>query len=294
MEKINSVTVVGGTHGNELSGIYLLRKWDKQPQLIGRSSFNTQTFISNPKACTSNKRFIDCDLNRQFLIDDLNNSNLTKYEQCRAKDINHSFGPKGKAKTDFIIDLHNTTSNMGACLMLLQSDSFNRRMGAYVKSLMPEAVIFYQDFVPVEQHAFLISMATQGVTIEVGPQPQAVLRQDIMEAMEELTSHVLDYVEHCNCGTLPSLPKEYVAFSHVETLKMPIDDNGNRVGVIHKQVQDRDFSPLRPGDPVFSLFDGGDIYWEGDYEAYPLFINEAAYYETSNAMSLSKKITIEI
>ncbi|MFC1503716.1 succinylglutamate desuccinylase/aspartoacylase family protein, partial [Pseudomonadota bacterium] len=109
MNKINTVAVVGGTHGNEFSGIYLLRKWQKNAQLISRSSFSTQTVFANPKAHEENRRYSDCDLNRQFSLADLDDQKLANYEQSRAKVINNQLGPKGNAKTDFIIDLHNTT-----------------------------------------------------------------------------------------------------------------------------------------------------------------------------------------
>ncbi len=127
MSKIKQVAVVGGTHGNEFSGIYLLKKWQKQPNLIARSSFETETVFANPKAFGENKRYIDCDLNRQFTAKKLANNELANYEQSRAKAINAQLGPKGNARTDFIIDLHNTTSNMGPTLILVQSDDFNKK-----------------------------------------------------------------------------------------------------------------------------------------------------------------------
>lgn len=292
MNKIKSVTIVGGTHGNELSSIHLLHKWEKNPELIERRHFATNTFFANPKAYAKKVRYVDCDLNRQFKLDDLNNFALVNYEQSRAKVINNQLGQKENAKTDFIVDLHNTTSNMGACLMLLGSNVFNKRMGGYVKSQMPNAVILFQDY--AKEYPFLISMAKHGVTVEVGPQHQAVLRHDILNLMEEMTGHILDYVELANKDALPELPNSYEAFDYVETLKIPVDESGNRIGLVHEKIEGRDFCPLNPDEPVISLFDGDNIYWDGDYEAYPFFINEAAYYEENIAMSISKKIIVDI
>lgn len=291
---INSVAVVGGTHGNEFSGIYLLRKWQQNPQLISRDTFSTQTVFANPKAFEENKRYLDCDLNRQFSLGELNNPELANYEQSRAKAINLQIGPKGNAKTDFIIDLHNTTSNMGPSLILIQSDAFNRKMGAYVKSKMPDAVIVLEDQTSVEEHYFLSSITKQGVIVEIGPQSQSVIRQDVLDWMEEMTQHILDYVELHNTDSLPELPTSYEAFKYEETLKLPEDENGERIGMVHRNVQDADFKPLRSGDPVFTLFDGKEICWIGDYEAYPHFINEAAYYDNNLAMSLAKKVVVEV
>lgn len=291
---MKSVAVVGGTHGNEFSGIYLLRKWQQQPALLARETFTTQMVFANPKAFEANKRYLDVDLNRQFGLDDLSNPELANYEQSRAKVINQQLGPKGNAKTDYIIDLHNTTSNMGPTLILLQTDTFNRQLGAYVTARMPEAVVVLEDQISVEEHLFLSSITPQGVIVEVGPQSQSVLRQDVLDWMETMTQHILDFIELHNTGAVPELPTFYEAFKYEETLKLPEDDHGERIGMVHRNVQDADFKPLRPGDPIYTLFDGTEVCWEGDYEAYPHFINEAAYYDNNLAMSLARKVTVEV
>lgn len=291
MSKIKTVAVVGGTHGNEFSGIYLLRKW-QQSAALARDSFSVETVFANPKAHDDNKRYVDHDLNRQFSLADLENNELASYEQSRAKAINQQIGPKGAAKVDFIIDLHNTTSNMGPSLILLQSDSFNRQMGAYVKMHMPDAVVVFEDHTSVEQHYFLSSISSQGVIVEIGPQPQSVIRQDILDWMDEMTNHILDFVHLHNTNELLPLISSYEAFRYHETLSLPVDEQGQRIGMVHRSVQDNDFKPLYAGDPIFTLFDGSEIFWEGDYEAFPHFINEAAYYDNNLAMSLAKKVVI--
>ncbi len=297
MTTIKKVAIVGGTHGNEFTGITLIKQWQQSPQRVARDSFVVNTVFANPKAHEENKRYVDCDLNRQFTADDLNNDALCNYEQSRAKAMNGQLGPKGKkgdAKTDFIIDLHNTTSNMGPSLILLRMDAFNRKMGAYLKSKMPEVVVIVEDSCPMADHPYLCSVAPQGVIVEVGPQPQSVVRQDILEQMDAMTHHILDYVHHCNGGNLPELPPCYEAFRYTETLKLPENEKGERIGMVHKNVQDQDFKPLSKGDPVMALFNGGEIRWEGDYEAYPHFINEAAYYDNNLAMSMAEKIMVNI
>ncbi|MCG3886151.1 aspartoacylase [Photobacterium leiognathi] len=292
MSKIKNVAVVGGTHGNEFSGIYLLKKWQSTPQSLVRESFSVETVFANPKAFDENKRYVDHDLNRQFGLHDLANFELASYEQSRAKALNEQIGPKGNAKSDFIIDLHNTTSNMGPSLILLQSDQFNRQLGAYVKEKMPDAVVVFEDHTSVDDHLFVCSIAKQGVIIEIGPQPQSVIRQDVLDWMEDMTGHILDFVHLYNTNEIPVLADSYDAYRYEETLKLPVDEQGERIGMVHKSVQDNDFEPLNPGDPIFTLFDGTEIFWEGDYVAYPHFINEAAYYDNNLAMSLGKKIVV--
>lgn len=292
MSEIKQVAIVGGTHGNEYSGIYLLRQWQKHLEQVTRASFNTKLLLANPQAFEQNKRYVDSDLNRQFLPRLLTDSRLNDIEQTRAKQINQELGPRGAAKTDLIIDLHNTTSNMGASLILLRSDDFNLRMAAYLKMKMPEAVIVLEDDVPYEQHPYLCAIAEQGVIVEIGPQPQSVLRHDVMQWMQTMTTHLLDYVHLYNCGKLPLLPSELEVYRYVETLKLPEDDQGQRTGMVHRNVQDKDFVVVKPGEPIIALFEGGELVWQGDYDAYPHFINEAAYYDNNLAMSMAQKVTL--
>ncbi|MBU2113191.1 MAG: succinylglutamate desuccinylase/aspartoacylase family protein, partial [Gammaproteobacteria bacterium] len=69
---------------------------------------------------------------------------------------------------------------------------------------------------------------------------------------------------------------------------------GERIGMVHKNVQDKDYQPINPGDPIFTLFDGTEIYYDGAATVYPTFINEAAYYDNNLAMSLNEKVLITL
>ncbi|MGZ7395418.1 hypothetical protein ACXWSU_09255, partial [Streptococcus pyogenes] len=87
--------IVGGTHGNEFSGIYALKQWQQNSETVTRSSFSTELFFANPCAYQANKRYLDCDLNRQFDPKLLADQSLANYEQSRAKVLNQQLGPKG-------------------------------------------------------------------------------------------------------------------------------------------------------------------------------------------------------
>ena len=87
MNQIKRVAIVGGTHGNELTGIYLVKKFERAPELIGRSTFETIALLANPKACEIGRRYLDIDLNRCFRKEDLENPHLSSYEEQRAKEI---------------------------------------------------------------------------------------------------------------------------------------------------------------------------------------------------------------
>lgn len=294
MSRFSNVAIVGGTHGNEFSGIYALKQWQSNPAITARDSFSTEHVFANPSAYSANKRYVDCDLNRQFDPKLLADYSLANYEQSRAKALNQQLGPKGDPRVDFIIDLHNTTSNMGPTLILLTLDMFNKQLAAYISERMPDAIILVEDHIEPIQHAFLCSIGKQGVIVEVGPQPQSVLRHDVMESMQEMTTHILDFVHLFNIDKVPALPRSITAYRYKETLHLPQNAHGERIGMVHQHVQDKDFQPIQPGEPLFMCFDGTELTWQGDYTAYPHFINEAAYYDNNIAMSMANVFTLTV
>ncbi|CAB1351900.1 unnamed protein product, partial [Coregonus sp. 'balchen'] len=77
---VSRVAVFGGTHGNELSGVYLVR--EKKVEEDGHVSV-----MSNPRAVQQCQRYMETDLNRCFTL-----------------------SPEA---TDLVCDLHNTTANLG-------------------------------------------------------------------------------------------------------------------------------------------------------------------------------------
>lgn len=151
---LSRMAVCGGTHGNEMSGVYMLRELKKQSvERAGPASLIT--VLSNPRAVESCRRYVDKDLNRCFTnhllrqvekilenipkrrtahsAHDENERNIllssspvtedTPYEQKRAHELNAQLGPKGSQEAvDLLCDLHNTTSNMGLCLIFYSSD----------------------------------------------------------------------------------------------------------------------------------------------------------------------------
>ena len=74
---------------------------------------------------------------------------------------------------------------------------------------------------------------------------------------------------------------------------------GEIAGVIHPELQGKDFSPLSRGDTAFLSVDGQTaipynpkrpLEGEPDEEQlYPFFINEAAYYEKGTAFMLANR-----
>ena len=168
---IKTVTISGGTHGNEYTGIWCIKAIEKQRELLSAKaedeasknasdnkvinvfkeypSLSIKTLLANPKAYMANRRFIDTDMNREFSInklqrtcseeDDANTCDAQTslpYESIRAKEIESMFGaPKTTGSTDshpdIVIDLHTTTANMGITLIFTEGDALMSAAAAY-------------------------------------------------------------------------------------------------------------------------------------------------------------------
>ncbi|NMG06182.1 aspartoacylase [Brasilonema sp. UFV-L1] len=287
MNQIKRVAIVGGTHGNEFTGIYLIKKFDQFPDLIQRPSLDTLTLFGNPKAFEENRRYIDNDLNRCFLSQDLLNPTLSSYEHIRAKAIDQILGPKGTSQVDMILDLHSTTANMGLSLLLRSQHPFNLQLVAYLSSINPLIKVYL--IPPRKESAPLSSLCELGFVIEVGPVAQGVLNADLFQKTEKLIYTILDYVEAHNQQATPQTNSTLTLYQYVESLDYPRNDKGEIQAMIHPDLQFRDYEPLNPGDAIFLTFDGRNITYEGESTVYPVFINEAAYYEKGIAMHLTKK-----
>ncbi|XP_012876656.1 PREDICTED: N-acyl-aromatic-L-amino acid amidohydrolase (carboxylate-forming) isoform X2 [Dipodomys ordii] len=296
-EPLLRVAVAGGTHGNELCGVFLARHWLRCPEELKRPSFSAIPILANPEASAICRRYVHKDLNRSFTSTVLSSKATPDepYEVTRARELNQWLGPKGSGQAfDFTLDLHNTTANMGACIITKANCSvFAMHMCRYLQlqSLeLPCRVFLFQ---PSGETFSLDSVAKIGMALELGPQPQGVLRADRFSQMRALVASSLDFIELFNQGTaFPAFEMEvYKNFGEED---FPRTEAGDLAGVVHPQLQDRDFEPLQPGAPIFQLFSGEDVLYQGDRTMYPIFINEAAYYKTHKAFIKTEKIMTSV
>ncbi|XP_038144381.1 aspartoacylase isoform X2 [Cyprinodon tularosa] len=227
-------------------------------------------------------------------LSDVTGGDELPYEVQRAQEINRMFGPKGSADAyDVIFDLHNTTSNMGCTLILESSkDAFNLQMMNYIKkAFAPASCLVLLNEHPLLKYSTSRSVAKHPVGLEVGPQPQGVLRSNIFEAMRVILKHALDFIELFNEGMeFPACSVE--VFRVLERIDYPRDANGNIIAMVHPNLQDCDWEPLNPGDPMFQTFDGKSIHYQAPSTVYPTFINEAAYYEKQQAFVTTRRETL--
>lgn len=282
-DSIRRVAIVGGTHGNELTGVYAIKKFEQFPNLLERSNFQSVTLLANPEAVVMNRRYVDRDLNRSFTNEDLVNPDLTSYESKRAKEIALQL-----ADVDLIIDLHSSTSNMGLTILPSSRHPFNLRLAAYLSTLDPDVRICYGIKCSSED-PMLRSLSPLGCTIEVGAIAQGVLNADLFQQTEMLIYAILDYVEAFNQGKLPPVPSSLSVYQSIASVDYPRNSAGELEAMIHPQLQFRDYQALHPGDPMFMTFTGESIAYQGESTVFPIFINEAAYYEKSIAMTLTEK-----
>ncbi|MEH2326249.1 MAG: aspartoacylase [Nostoc sp.] len=286
--QIRRVVIVGGTHGNELTGIYLIKKFERMPKLIKRFTFESCTLLANPKASEIGRRYVDTDLNRCFQRSFLDNSSLSSYEAQRAKAIYLTFGTGGNLEADLVVDLHTTTSNMRLTIILASKHPFYLWLAAYLTYINSNVKVFYSPQKTLE-NPYLDSICKFGCTIEVGAVAQGVLDATLFQQTEELVHTILDYVEAYNQGTPPRVKDTLTIYQDIRTIDYPRNEVGEIQAMIHPRLQFRDYEALHPGEPLFLTFDGEEIVYEGDSTVYPVFINEAAYYEKGIAMCITQQ-----
>jgi len=294
MKPIKTVAITGGTHGNELTGIYLVRKFLSNPTLLYRESFETLCMHTNVAAIEACTRYIDKDLNRTFTLEALHDYSLTAYEDSLSKVINQRLGPKGSndPAVDLVIDLHSTTSDMGLSICVSTDDPLTWQAIAYTKAQIPELNIFRWNG-DTNDASFVSSIPPHGITIEVGPIPQGVLRADLFFATERVIQTILDFVELYNRGEAPSY-SEVEIYDHVVLIDYPRDERGEIRAMLHPSLQDNGYARIERGDPLFITLEGEEILYEGSEARYVLFANEAAYYEKHFSMCLTDKRSLSL
>ncbi|MEH2290320.1 aspartoacylase [Nostoc sp.] len=294
MNQINRVAIVGGTHGNEFTGAYLIQKFAQFPDLITRPSFQTVTLLANPNAFAAGRRYLEKDLNRCFLKQDLQDPTLNSYEELQAKLIQDTIASNGDKQADFILDLHSSTANMGLTIILDNSHPFNLKLAAYLSQLNPLVRVYRCSFKSIAENPFVNSLCELGFAFEVGPIAQGLLKATLFQQTEELVCALIDYLEQFKQGKIPSNSETLILYDHLSVVDYPKKTDGTIFGMIHPELQDKDYQALNPGDPIFITFDYKTIVYEGTSTVWPIFINEAAYYEKGIAMCLTQRQQINI
>ena len=288
-EKIKKPAIFGGIHGNELTGLYLIKKFLKQPHLLDRNTFTALAITGNPKAIEACSRFIDKDLNRCFDIVETVSDETIIYEKQRALEIKEIITSNN---VDFLLDIHSTTADVGGLSIILVNDHpFNISVAAYLSEINPEVRIcsFFEKDKPT---SFLNSLSPLGFAIEVGPIAQSVLAFSLFQKTEQLVKEILDFIDRWNSGGMTSQSEFVTVYQKLKTVNFPINSSNELTAFIHPKI--KDFVPIKTGDPLFISFDGEVINYTGTQELYPYLVNEAAYYAYNLAFHLMKKTEVKI
>lgn len=292
---INNVLVVGGTHGNELTGITVVKQWDNVTEhlTLSQCNFNIQSMLANSAAIQQRTRYVEEDLNRQFSIEKLaENSHAEADALCMegqlAQKLNQQFGPKANPTYDLVIDFHNTTANLGPCLIILATSEFEVGMARFVKHVMPDAVILLENEKTYEEFPYLCTLGKHGVMIELGAQPHGVNDPDVFQSGLTLLKAITDYCNLYNESKLPELAP--IEAFHL-TGEVPYPDKSTSEYMLHPALFGNDFEELNAGDPCFITVDGNTVCWEHD-TTYPHFVGEVAYQHLGMAFATSDKIKI--
>lgn len=266
-----NILLFGGTHGNEWTGIYLLK--DKE---IGSQIPSQNLVLSNPMAFEQSKRFVDYDLNRSF-TKELLNSDSNKYEIERAKEISKLIN---ETESPVIIDMHTTTSNMGKTILFSNT---NRKQLAYLSAIQkihPDLKLIYAKD---PTNKYLISQSDISFTIEVGPIANNNLNALVYDQTKEIVLNLIEIIKNDQECT-----DSFDVFEFHDLFKYEYQ-NEQLNSMVHPEFQGCDFQALTKGQVILRRFDGSDIYFNEEGVYYPIFINESAYYSYSYAFELTTK-----
>ena len=127
---------------------------------------------------------------------------------------------------------------------------------------------------------------------EIGPIPQGVVRHDTLEITAGVVQEILNTLETFNRGRFAQPDPNLSIYRHNRQMLYPITPAETAPFFIHRALEGRDYQPLSPGQPIFQNLNGQVICYEGTDTGYPVFINEAAYYDENIAFSLTRKMPL--
>ena len=290
-----AVLVVAGTHGNERNAPWLLQHWHQQPASLARAGLELELVLGHPAAHARNQRYLERDLNRSFRPELLADPQAQGPDLQRARQLLALHGPEGERPCAVVFDLHSTTSAMGNSLVLYGRRPADLALAAALQARLGLPIYLHEG--DPRQTGFLVERWPCGLVIEVGPVPQGVIQASICRHTQLALEAALAVLAAAREGRL-RLPPRLLVHRHLGSLDLPRATDGTPLACIHPQRQDRDWRPIRSGDPLFLKPDGAAVGYRPSAELaavaargelVPVFINEAAYGEKGIALSLTQR-----
>lgn len=314
--QISEIVVLGGTHGNERTGVAALQIIQNSLSQYAYSSIkNILPILANPKAILKNTRYVNADLNRQFQYSYINRKNFEYlmreakdsniYEKYRALEIRQEIGALEKPHP-FVLDFHTTTANTKTCLIIPNQDVWTRNLCEYIYKNIPEITLFCET-VPPEEDLTSSSLGARSLTLEIGPVMQGVVLEEPLKKMLQVFEKICEGIHLLNQTT--TLPQDTPLFQknkvvHVSgQVDYPRDEMGIPVAYIHPDFMHSDFQPLKLEQPIFKTLIGNTLFLkdiidsclplksqlEQGKEVVPIFIGESAYLEKRIAFIFAVK-----
>lgn len=281
-DKPRDIVIVGGTHGNEKGGVWTVRHLLAKPLDFPAPGLSVRAILANPQAIARNLRYLDRDLNRCFGPELANaSSDHPLRERRRALELAAEICPDG-VSPDLVVDLHNTTSNMGICWILPSLSPWPLYL-AWQASLRDPRVRILHTPETSQSNVFLPSLGKEEITLEIGPVSHGTHCHWAWEAADTQVRAILRTLSELPPDFDPALALRQARFELFQTVSIeryPTDDNGQVRCLIHPAAQGRDFQPFLDGDPLYlDPLEGVCIPHHGP-TIHPVFLGEAAYVES--------------
>ena len=277
MNSPSRVVIVGGTHGNEWTGIKIVSHY--QDQLKKKfSKLKLEFVLANPVAYELNKRFKDEDLNRAFQF--LSESR-TSYEHTRAHEIKTIIN----REPCLVLDLHTTTSQMGKTLIIPHYHPLNLSICAKLSTQFKDCRVIGA---PDPGKKYLASQSEFGLILEVGPVANGVVEATALESTLSLIESILEEMSERKIIESGGLE----LYEETQDIHYPTNEKGDLNAYINSEFQGKNFELINGPYTPFRSFQNEAIGMETEESLYPIFINEAAYYPQNLAFTLCRKRTL--
>ena len=283
------ILIVSGTHGNEINPIWAVNQINKQENTIDKD-IEYKFILGNPLACEKGSRYIDIDLNRSFnTIDNTIYKRKNIYEIDRANFLVDKFGINGLEPCEIVIDLHTTTANMGTSIVMYGRRRKDFCLAALLQNKYGLPIYLHEK--DKKQTGFLVEAWPCGLVIEIGAVAQNFYDPKIINRFLIIISSLREEINKLKNNVI-TLPNQIVVHVHQGSIDYPRDQNANIIGLIHPARINKDWKPIKGGDPLFIDTQCNVYRYEGKEIIWPVFIGEVAYKEKNIAMSYTKKEVI--
>ena len=285
-DPVRTVVISTGVHGNEQTAMELGNYWLRNPKALERKGLIVSMIKADVVNDKKNVRYTNADMNEQFgyetlyAIPDDSDPRELKVARQIAKALG---GKQSNAKNpDFVLDLHNTTANMGVCIIVSQLTPLNKRVIGNIVTRFPWVNVWWT---PDDRLAdtSLDSLGRNGFTIEVGQVPHGTFDPVKAKYEGDVVNGILDFLVEWNEGNVGT-PVPVTVFRQLGDIYYP---NG---GKVFPPLLKADYLPVNKGDVIMIDGAGKPVLWTGDHTVWPVMIDEVAYKrEYNDAMSLTNK-----